>query len=257
MRLQDSTGPGAQSVLIIGNQAAKGGGVYAKNATVSMKNGTRIAVNNDVYLDDTSWISVVEALTATSPVARITVPNGKYQTTTKVLDGNAALLNSEHGKFAVTPKGGEHWTVGNTGHLTKNITDIFNNITMDQIKAAESSMIYNWNTSITDRKANLTNKLVLYKTNKGNYGIMHVTEVNNTSNGGSGHIKFNSKTFNQHGGVLKEETDKVLTGNQSFQFEAGGDPGSKLDFTLDNDGPTDEEKKFKPLNGAKFYILPN
>lgn len=243
------------ALLITGNQAAKGGGVYAKNATVSMKNGTRIAINNDVYLDSNSWINVGSALTAEAPVARITVPDDKYQWNPKVLDGSA--VGSEHAKFAVTPKGGEHWTVGNTGHLTKNITDIFNNITMDQIKAAESSMIYNWNTPITDRKANLTNKLVLYKTNKGNYGIMHVTEVNNTSNGGSGHIKFNSKTFNQHGGVLKEETDKVLTGNQSFQFEAGGDPGSKLDFTLDNDGPTDEEKKFKPLNGAKFYILPN
>ena len=181
-----------------------------------MKNHTQIAVDkvdNDVYLDSGSLISIDEALAATDPVARITVPDDKYQTSTKVLDGTPTLLNSEHAKFAVTPKGGEHWTVGNTGHLTKNITDIFNNITMDQIKAAESSMIYNWNTPITDRKANLTNKLVLYKTNKGNYGIMHVTEVDNTSNGGSGHIKFNSKTFNQHGGVLKEETDKVLTGN--------------------------------------------
>ena len=118
-------------------------------------------------------------------------------------------------------------------------------------------MNYNWNTPITDRKAELTNKLVLYKTNKGNYGIMHVTEVNNTSHSGTGHIKFNSKTFNQDGGVLKKETDKVLTGEQSFQFEHGGDPGSKLDFILDNDGHTDEEKKFKPLNGAKFYILSN
>ena len=145
--------------------------------------------------------------------------------------------------------------------MTKDKTAIFNNITMDQIKAAidaaDPSLIYDdWRNPITDRKAKLTNKLVLYKTRKGNYGIMHVTEVDNTSYGGKGHIKFNSKTFNQYGGVLKEETDKVLTGDESFQFEAGKDPGSELDFTFGN-GPTDEEKTFKPLNGAKFYILPN
>ena len=83
---------------------------------------------------------------------------------------------------------------------------------------------------------------------------MYVTEVDNTSHSGKGHIKFNSKTFNQHGGILKEETNRELTGDQSFQFENGGDYGPKLDFTLDNDG---DKKNFKPLNKAKFYILPN
>ena len=84
---------------------------------------------------------------------------------------------------------------------------------------------------------------------------MHVTEVNNTSYGGTGHIKFNSKTFNQYGGVEKEETDKVLEGGECFQFEFGGDPGSKLDFYLQNN--TDGAKWFKPLNLARFYILSN
>ncbi|AAS11764.1 lipoprotein [Treponema denticola] len=254
LRLQDSEDPGAQSVLIIGNQAAKGGGVYAKNVLqVSMKNGTRIAVNNDVYLDSGSWIQVAGAL-SNNPAARITVPNGKYLPSTKVLDGNAALLNSEHGKFAVTPKGDEYWTVGNDGRLTKDKAAIFNNITKDQIEAANSSMIYDENNIITDRTI-LLGKLVLYKTNQGNYGIMHVTEVDNTTNSGKGHIKFNSKTFNQYGGVLKTKTDKVLEGGECFQFEYGGDPGSKLDFYLQNN--TDGTKWFKPLNLARFYILSN
>ena len=100
------------------------GGVYV--------NGTRIAINNDVYLDSNSWINVADTLTAEAPVARITVPNNEYQTTTKVLDGNAALLNSQHAKFAVTPKGDEYWTVGSDGRLTKDKTAVFNNITMDQ-----------------------------------------------------------------------------------------------------------------------------
>ena len=244
---------GSTGCTIKGNTAQRGGGVYANKTDVSMKKDTQIAVDNDVYLDNTSRIRVVGTLSK-NPAARITVPNTAYNTYTQVLDGNAALLNSQHAKFAVTPKGDEYWTVGSDGRLTKDKTAIFNNITMDQIKAAESSMNYNWNTPITDRKAKLTNKLVLYKTHKGNYGIMYVTEVDNTSHSGKGHIKFNSKTFNQHGGILKEETNRELTGDQSFQFENGGDYGPKLDFTLDNDG---DKKNFKPLNKAKFYILPN
>lgn len=257
LRLQDSTDSG---VRIIGNQAAKGGGVYAKNTIVSMQGRTQIEVdNNDVYLDSGSLISIVESLAATGPVARITVPNDKYQTATEVLTGSA--VNTEYRKFTVTPKGSENWTVGSDGQLTNNKTDIFNTITRDQIeaaiKAADPSMIYDdWRNPITNRKAKLTNKLVLYKTAQSHYGIMYVTEVDNTSHSGKGHIKFNSKTFDQYGGVLKEETDKVLTGDESFQFEAGKDPGSNLDFTFGN-GPTDDEKTFKPLNGAKFYILSN
>ena len=257
LRLQDSTDSG---VRIIGNQAAKGGGVYAKNTIVSMQGRTQIEVdNNDVYLDSGSLISIVESLAATGPVARITVPNDKYQTATEVLTGSA--VNTEYRKFTVTPKGSENWTVGSDGQLTNNKTDIFNTITRDQIKAAikaaDPSMIYDdWSNPITNRKAKLTNKLVLYETAQGHYGIMHVTEVDNTTYGGTGHIKFNSKTFNQYGGVLRKETDKVLTGDESFQFEAGRDPGSNLDFTFGN-GTTDEEKTFKPLNGAKFYILSN
>ena len=242
------------TLLIIGNQAAKGGGVYAKNVLqVSMQGGTQIAVDNDVYLHSNSWIKVFSTL-SNDPAARITVPDDKYLTSTKVLDGNAALLNSEHGKFQVTPKGNEHWTVDSNGYLTKDKTDVFNNITRDQIEAANSSMIYDENNIITDRTI-LLGKLVLYKTNQGNYGIMHVTEVDNTTNSGKGHIKFNSKTFNQYGGVLKTETDKVLEGGECFQFEYGGDPGSKLDFYLQNN--TDGTKWFKPLNLARFYILSN
>jgi len=256
LRLQDSTGPGAKSVLIIGNQAAKGGGVYAKNTIVSMQGRTQIEVdNNDVYLDSGSLISIVESLAATGPAARITVPNGKYQTTTKVLSSDTpGLLNSEHTKFQVTPKGDEYWTVGNDGRLTKDKAAIFNNITNDQIEAAYYSMIYDEYNMITDCTI-LLGKLVLYKTNKGNYGIMHVTEVNNTSNSGEGYIKFDYKTFNQYGEVIKKATGTVVNGGECFQFEHGGDPGDNNDFYLQN--KSDGTKSFNPLHTAKFYILSN
>ena len=240
------------TLLIIGNQAAKGGGVYAKNVLqVSMKNGTRIAVNNDVYLDSGSWIQVAGAL-SNNPVARITVPNNQYLPSTKVLDGNAALLNSEHGKFAVTPKGYEYWTVGNTGHLTKDKTAVFNNITKDQIKtaieAADPSTIYDEGDKI-DHMA-LDGKLVLYMTGKRDYGIMRVTEVNN---GGGVYIKFNYKTFRTYESDVLQHSGEVVNGGERFDLDTGESDSGDDDFFLGNAG----QKRFKVLDNAKFYILPN
>lgn len=256
LRLQDSEDPGAQSVLIIGNQAAKGGGVYAKNVLqVSMKNGTRIAVNevnNDVYLDNNSLINVAGPLTAEDSVARITPENYSEFPRVKVLTGSE--VGSEYYKFEVTPKDGEHWTVGNDGYLTKGKTAVFNNITMDQIKAAESSMNYNQTNPIIDRKAKLTDKLVLYKTNKGNYGIMYVTEVDNT---GVGYIRIDYKTFNSDGSIKKSENNRKVNGAWPFDLDEGKDLGGDFDFWLENLNSTDAGRLFKPANGAKFYILPN
>ena len=118
LNLKDSTGSGAQSVLITGNKAANGKGVYAaNNATVSMQGGTRIDVFNDVYLYSGSAILVEDALTTTGTVARIKVPENNYTTSTQVLYGSAALLNSQHGKFAVMPRGNQQWVVNRYGFL--------------------------------------------------------------------------------------------------------------------------------------------
>nr|WP_315315500.1 InlB B-repeat-containing protein [Treponema denticola] len=250
---------GSTGCTIKGNTAQRGGGgVYANNADVIMNGRTRIAVDNDVYLDGMSpsnaRITVTAPLTAEAPVARITVPNNQYLPSTKVLDGNAALLNSEHTKFQVTPKGDEYWIVGSDGRLTNNKTAVFDNITRDQIEAANSSMIYDEYNIISDRTI-LQGKLVLYKTNKGNYGIMHVTEVDNTSDSDTGHIKFNYKTFRYYEGDVKQENDIKVTGGASFDLDTGGPVSSGNDFYLQNN--TDGTKWFKPLNTAKFYILSN
>ena len=243
------------TLLIIGNQAAKGGGVYAKNVLqVSMKNGTRIAVNNDVYLDSGSWIKVFSTL-SNNPAARITVPNGKYLPSTKVLDGNAALLNSEHAKFQVTPKGSEQWTVDSNGYLTKGKTAVFDNITKDQIEAAiaaASSMIYGENATID--RTELYGKLVLYRTKRNghfNYGIMHVTNVNNS---GGGYIKFNYKTFRAYETDVLQENNKVVNGDAKFDLDTGNVNVNGSDFHLEN---TTSQKRFKVLDDAKFYILSN
>ena len=244
----DSTG-----CTIKGNTAQLGGGVYAANkADVSMKGGTQIAVDNDVYLHSGSAILVYNALATTGTVARITPEKYSEFPPVKVLYGDA--VGSQHSKFAVTPKGDEYWTVGNTGHLTKDKTAVFNNITKDQIKtaieAADPSTIYDAN-NIIDDLTSLHGKLILYKTNKGNYGIMHVTEANN---GGGGYIKFNYKTFRAYDSdVLLQEDDKKVNGYMRFDLDTGNVNDDGSDFYLENTG----QKRFRPLQRAKFYILPN
>ena len=109
---------GSTGCTIKGNTAQRGGGVYANNADVSMNGGTQIAVNevnNDVYLDNNSLINVAGPLTAGHPVARITPKTYSLFPQVKVLDGSA--VGSEHGKFAVTPKGNQQWEVGSDGKL--------------------------------------------------------------------------------------------------------------------------------------------
>ena len=123
LNLQDSTGTGAQGLRIIGNQAAKGKGVYAKNTIVAMKDRTQIDVNNDVYLDSGSEIRADSVLNPPGGTAAcITVPDDKYNTGTQVLlAGTGVTLANEAGKFTVTPKivGGttQQWQVNNTGYL--------------------------------------------------------------------------------------------------------------------------------------------
>ena len=247
---------GSTGCTIKGNTAQLGGGVYANNADVSMQGGTQIAVDNDVYLDNTSRINVANTLSK-NPAARITPENYSEFPPVKVLDGTPTLLNSEHAKFQVTPKGYEYWTVGNTGYLTINKTDIFNNITKDQIKAAIEaaiaavpSTIYNAGDKIDYTELN--GRLVLYETrwnSHTNYGIMHVTEVDNVN----GYIKFNYKTFITYNSSVKEENDKVVNGGDRFDLDTGNVNVDGSDFFLGNAG----QKRFKVLDNAKFYILPN
>ncbi|EPF28401.1 hypothetical protein HMPREF9195_01610 [Treponema medium ATCC 700293] len=57
---------------------------------------------------------------ANGKAARITVPDGKYQSATQVLDGDIALGTPQnYTKFTVTPKGLEVWYITATGALKK------------------------------------------------------------------------------------------------------------------------------------------
>ena len=114
---------------IIGNTAkAKGGGVYVMDgtATFTMKESATIDVNganNDVYLDGSGSLAKIKLEGTLTPAdgkaARITVPDGKYQSATQVLDGDIALGTPQnYTKFTVTPKDTTSWYVGSNGRLT-------------------------------------------------------------------------------------------------------------------------------------------
>jgi len=257
------------SVKVIGNKApgsAEGAGVYVNcYSTLQMQESAQVHTNNDVFLQEYSSnaakIIVAGALTPQGGIAaRITVADNRYNMSTQVLDGSA--VGSEHGKFTVTPKSGEYWIVKSNGYLTNTTTDIFANISKNQIKAAESSMIYTNNTTdtnnikITDRQTKLLNKLILYKTNIGNYGIMHVTEVHNTNPSGFGHIKFNYKTFNDNGTVKNAHDNREVNGTFFFDLDEESTSETDRDFWLENTGTASSTRHFTPKNGAKFYVLP-
>ena len=105
---------------VVGNTCPGGGtvqgtGIHVWNCSVKMSGSAKVDTNNDIYLSDNIKITVIAPLTGTDPVARITPET--YNTSTKVLDGTPALLNSEHGKFTVTPKSGHNWSVDSNGKL--------------------------------------------------------------------------------------------------------------------------------------------
>ena len=210
---------------------------------------------NDVYLPVNATITIKGNLIPEDggTAARITVPNDNYQTGTKVLKGSA--VSTEYRKFTVTPKGSEHWTVKSDGTLSNTLADIFANITKDQIEAeigaANSAMVYTEGETINPTTI-LNGKLILYKTGKRDYGIMHVTEVNNTSNGGSGHIKFNYKTFRAYESDVLQNSGQVVNGGANFDLDSGGSGASGNDFHLGT-----AASQFKILDNATFYILPN
>ena len=109
-----------------------GGGVYVyKDPTVSglftMKGSSRIVLSsdnekgkNDIFLkkdNGETYITLSGKLTGTTPVGRITVPDGNYNPSTQVLDGNITV-DGDYKKFTVTPKGSQNWYIGSDGKLT-------------------------------------------------------------------------------------------------------------------------------------------
>ena len=119
-------------VQVTGNTAPQGGGVYieAGSATFTIQDTSivtpstggdaTIAGKNDVYLGEESGnLAKITVDGYLSPqggkAARITVEDSQYKEDTQVLTGSA--VNTEHGKFTVTPKNGQDWKVDESGCL--------------------------------------------------------------------------------------------------------------------------------------------
>ena len=107
-----------------------GGGVYVyKDAAVSglftMQGSSRIVLSsdnvkgkNDIFLlHNTRHINLSGKLTGTTPVGRITVPDGSYSGGTTVLGGDITV-DDNYKKFTVTLKGSQNWYIDSNGKLT-------------------------------------------------------------------------------------------------------------------------------------------
>ncbi|WP_427193375.1 leucine-rich repeat protein [Treponema denticola] len=136
----DGGGVGVQGIMkmaggtISGNTASgKGKGVYVSSnqqRVMEMSGSAKIDTDNDVYLDGMSSSNAkitVNGTLSNNPVARITVPDNKYQSTTKVLDGST--VGTHYTKFTVTPDVKEEgiaqtWTIDSTGNLEKSNMEV-------------------------------------------------------------------------------------------------------------------------------------
>lgn len=109
-----------------------GGGVYVYKDSLfsglfTMQGSSRIVPSgdngkgkNDIFLKNDYgdvYIKLSGGLTGERFVGRITVPDGNYNPSTKVLDGNITV-DGNYKKFMVTLKGSTQWYVGSNGALT-------------------------------------------------------------------------------------------------------------------------------------------
>ncbi|MGI5090053.1 InlB B-repeat-containing protein [Treponema sp. OMZ 805] len=124
---------------ITGCTASKGGGVYVSGGTFKMQDSAIVtpstgseqytAGKNDVYLESGKMITINGTLTGTTPVARITVPNTAYNTSTQVLaDAITTGSPQNYTKFTVTPQdvvdGKMFWYITDAGKLKAEVEDL-------------------------------------------------------------------------------------------------------------------------------------
>ena len=244
------------SVKVIGNKApgsAEGAGVYVNcYSTLQMQDSAQVDTNNDVFLQEYSGaaakIIVDGALTPPGgTAARITPTN--YAATRRVLDGSA--VGSEHLKFSVT-RGGtppKNWYVGNDGKLTDDPVAIFNTITEAKIKAFEQNM----KGGTVSQYNNLKNRLIFYKTNIGNYGVMLITNTPPTSPGATTYnMTFKYKTYV----TPMQNGEATVIGTHSFDLDTGTQSTSAVPIENTRDFFLQNSVDIVPKNNATFYVLP-
>ena len=236
--------------------AKKGGGVYVPNGnTFKMKGRSAISIDcnddsdkdkNAVYLENTAKINISAGnngyAVGGSMIVRI-IPQS--YSVREVLTGALADGNPKnHTRFMVKPNS-QYWFVDNTGKLSNNTSSFFNDAYKDLIKSHEPLM----KPARIPGRTELLNKMLLYKTSEGNFGIMQITQANSAT----GPIMFNYKTYNSYGNPLMSNDNITVNGTYDFDLDTGLGTG-RVDFWLQN--VTSTEVYLTPKNGAQFYLMP-
>ncbi|MGP1368423.1 MAG: InlB B-repeat-containing protein [Treponema sp.] len=236
--------------------AKKGGGVYVPNGnTFKMKGRTAIGIDcnddsardkNAVYLENTAKIDISAGINnypvGGSMIVRIIPQSYSVRV---VLTGTITAGNPKnYTRFMVKPNS-QYWFVDNTGKLSNNTSSFFNDAYKDLIESHEPLM----KPARIPGRTELLNKMLLYKTSEGNFGIMQITQANSAT----GAITFNYKTYNSNGIPVKSENGKIVQGTYNFDLDTGFGTGG-VDFWLENE--TSTEVYLTPKNGAQFYLMP-
>ena len=255
---------GTSSTVVLENSTVKqctagqGGGVYVENgSSFEMKGSSVIEVDakdeatgdkNAVYLENNAKIKLTGHVGDNKMAARI-IPQS--YTERQVLTG--AIISSapeNYLRVMVKPHNHTYWVVDNAGKLNSTPDKIFEYLSTPAIKAYEPLM----KPDVISNRAQLVNKILVYKTSFNNYGIMYITQVDDTI---PGFIKFNYKTRDNDNRVIKEESGRTVNGTYIFDLDTGtepasGDPTHIADFWLQNGGSA----SFNPENSARFYLIP-
>ena len=151
----------------------------------------------------TAWIYAKDNLTAT-PAATITPVNGFGGSSTPQFDsahqivyqlGGSSDLAAACKKFTLSPRtyGGYYWRLNDDGKLYSALLNI-DSITYSDSQAETSYMV---NGDIG--AGNLVNKIILYKTSNGQYGLMQFTSFPSTFYWKTGNGSKQTKTGFQSG----------------------------------------------------------
>ena len=194
---------------------AYGGGIRVENTSpdaCTIKGSTRIvphATNetiNSVSLADGATINVPFSMTGTDFIALI---HPKHENGRKVITG---ATTDTHKRFLVQAAASHCWIIKANGCLSDQKDAIMNTLNLSFAKAYEprfKDIHY-----VQDK-----NCVVFFKTNKGNYGYMYITDTNGTANSGAGEITFDFKVYNPNGTLKLQRSAVTVPGREFYDLD--------------------------------------
>ncbi|MGP1594536.1 MAG: hypothetical protein ACTTH8_04735 [Treponema sp.] len=192
-----------------------GGGIRVENTSAdacTIKGSTRIvphATNetiNSVSLADGATINVPFSMTGTDFIALI---HPKHENGRKVITG---ATTDTHKRFLVQAAASHCWIIKANGCLSDQKDAIMNTLNLSFAKAYEPR--FKDTHYVKDK-----NCVVFFKTNKGNYGYMYITDTNDTTNSGAGDITFDFKVYNPNGTLKLQRSNVTVPGNEFYDLD--------------------------------------